>query len=265
MFRHRARPETPSLDPSLAERLLDGAPADDLPEPYRPVAELLAAVSRPATPKEPEGGAAAAAAFVAAHDAATRPRVRRTHPAAALALVATLLAASTGTALAASAGALPAPAQAVAHDTLGVVGISVPGIDPRHPVPAVQVKPTPHGPAVAVEPAGDHATTPTAEPPAPDPPARAGVPDGTTTGVSHAAARPIATVDEPAAGDTSGANPAATPQLTQPTVPPATPDGSVDHGDPQSDRSEPGDDGSWHSGRSAGRDQTERGGRTQPH
>ncbi len=44
-------------------------------------------------------------------------------------LTALTLAATTGTAVAASQGSLPEPMQQVAHDALGVVGVSVPGIE----------------------------------------------------------------------------------------------------------------------------------------
>ena len=72
MFHYRLRPPTPPLDAGVAEHLLAGGPIDDVPEPYRPVGELFAALSAPATPEELEGSAAAAAAFVAAHHAAER-------------------------------------------------------------------------------------------------------------------------------------------------------------------------------------------------
>lgn len=142
MFQHRARPDTPPLDEATAERLFAGVPIDDAPDAHRRVAELLAIVSRPATPDELEGAAAAAAEFVTAHDAANQP-AHRTRPVVALAISIVLFAFFTGTAFAATEGALPEPAQAVAHEALGVVGISVPGITPQHPEPAVTGPTTP--------------------------------------------------------------------------------------------------------------------------
>jgi hypothetical protein len=128
MFRNRVRPPTPPLDDLTAERLLRGAPVEDIPDAYRPLARLLAEASGPPTPGELEGSAAAAAAFVTAHHVANTPR-RRRRSLAASALVAVTLAASTGTAIAATQGALPQPMQQVAHEALGTVGISVPGIE----------------------------------------------------------------------------------------------------------------------------------------
>ena len=128
MFRYRVRPPTPLLDEAAAERLLSGAPIDDLPDTFQPLGELLAAASGPPTPDELDGSAAAAAAFVAAHHAANRtlPRTRRSLPASVL--TALVVVSSTGTAVAATQGALPEPVQQVAHEALGVVGIHVPGM-----------------------------------------------------------------------------------------------------------------------------------------
>ena len=128
MFRYRVQPPVPPLDEATAERLLAGAPLDDVPDAYRPLADLVAAASGPPLPHELEGSTAAAAEFVAAHAAAHPPRKqRRVGVAAAVATF--VLVASTGTAVAATRGALPRPVQAVAHDALGAVGISVPGTD----------------------------------------------------------------------------------------------------------------------------------------
>jgi hypothetical protein len=127
MFRHRARPPLPPLDEATVDRLLDGAPIAELPEAYQPLGQLLADARSPALEQELDGSAAAAATFVAVRAAET-PR-RRVWSMGALALLALTVAASTGTAVAASRGALPQPVQAVAHDTLGAVGISVPGSD----------------------------------------------------------------------------------------------------------------------------------------
>jgi hypothetical protein len=130
MFRNRVRPPTPPLDEVTAERLLRGAPIDDLPEAYQPLGKLLADTRRPGTHGELAGSAAAAAMFVAAHSAATSSR-RRVWSVGASALFALTLAATTGTAVAATQGALPRPIQQVAHEAFGAVGISVPGIQPE--------------------------------------------------------------------------------------------------------------------------------------
>jgi hypothetical protein len=130
MFRNRVRPPTPPLDEVTAERLLRGAPIEDLPEAYQPLGQLLADTRRPATDTELAGSAAAAAMFVTAHSAANGAR-RRVWSLGASALCALTLAATTGTAVAATQGALPRPIQQVAHEALGAVGISVPGIQPE--------------------------------------------------------------------------------------------------------------------------------------
>src|SRR4051794_24796880 len=128
MFRNRVRPPSmPPLDDLTAERLLRGAPVEDLPDAYRPLGRLLADATGPANPDELAGSTAAAAAFITAHHRANSPRRRRRSLAASCVSV-VILAASTGTAFAATQGALPQPMQQVAHDTLGAVGISVPGI-----------------------------------------------------------------------------------------------------------------------------------------
>src|SRR4051794_30186603 len=127
MFRHGVRPPSPSLDELTAERLLCGAPIEDLPDAFRPLGQLLADASAPARADELRGSAAAAAAFVAAHHAANAPR-RRMRTMTASVLTALTLAATTGTAVAATQGSLPEPVQQVAHEALGAVGISVPGI-----------------------------------------------------------------------------------------------------------------------------------------
>src|SRR2546430_9299017 len=100
MFRNRVRPPTPPLDEVTAERLLRGDPIDDLPDAFRPLGQLLADVSGPATSAELESSATAAAVFVAAHDAANRVR-RRTWPPAAPTLTAVAVVGAGGTALAA--------------------------------------------------------------------------------------------------------------------------------------------------------------------
>jgi hypothetical protein len=165
MFRNRIRPSTPHVDNSTAEHLLRAAPVGDLPDPYRPLARLLADASGPATPEEYEGSAAAAAAFVAAHHAVNTPR-RRQRSMAASVFVAISLAAMTGTAVAATQGALPDPAQQAAHEALKVVGISVPGIGQRNEQTG------PHGSSNSGSTtggnSGGNAGTPTATPAHPD-------------------------------------------------------------------------------------------------
>jgi hypothetical protein len=105
------------------------------------------ATRAPALPHELEGSAAAAASFIAAHEA-TRPAARRRpRSLAAMAVIGVLMAASTGSAVAATHGSLPEPVQQVAHEALGVVGISVPGIEPSRDLhdsaePAVSSQPT---------------------------------------------------------------------------------------------------------------------------
>ncbi len=131
MFRNQVRPPTPPLDEITAERLLRGDPIDDLPDAFRPLGRLLADASGPATSDELEGSAAAAAMFVAAHDAADRTR-RRTWSLVASAFTAFAVVMSGGTAVAAAQGALPEPIQQAAHVALGVVGISVPSINQKY-------------------------------------------------------------------------------------------------------------------------------------
>src|SRR4051795_8809765 len=132
MFRYRVCPPSPPLDDATAERLLTGAPLDDLPATYRPLGELLAAASGPPRPHELRGSTAAAAGVVAAHAAAHGSRrpppamgasvlpaapkgSRRRHRSmVASVLTAVAVVASTGTAMAATQGALPEPVQAVA-------------------------------------------------------------------------------------------------------------------------------------------------------
>lgn len=126
MFRNRVRPPTPPLDEVTAERLLHGAPIEDVPDAFRPLGRLLADATGPPTGDELAGSAAAAAQFVAVHEAADEP-TRRTRSMATSVFLAFALAASTGAAVAATQGALPGPVQRVAHAALAAVGIDVPG------------------------------------------------------------------------------------------------------------------------------------------
>src|SRR6478735_2537724 len=118
MFRHRVRPPSPQLDEITVERLLRGAPIEELPDAFQPLHQLLADANAPASADERRGSAAAAAAFVVAHDAANAPR-RRMHAMTASVLTALTLAATAGTAVAATHGSSPEPVQQVAHAALG--------------------------------------------------------------------------------------------------------------------------------------------------
>ena len=183
MFRNRVIPPTPPLDEVTAERLLSGAPIDDLPEAYQPLGQLLADARRPGTDAELAGSAVAAATFVAAHHAANGPR-RRVRSMGASALFVLTLAATTGTAVAATQGALPQPIQQVAHEALGAVGISVPGIESQRDRTDDGGSNAPAGrrtdPATAVTPTTP--TTPATGAPAATPGADGATNDDPTTG-----------------------------------------------------------------------------------
>ena len=128
MFRISGRRPPTTLDGVTIERLLDGGAIDDLPDALRPLGEVLAAASGVPRPGELEGATAAAASFITARAAASNV-ARRSRSIGASVFSVLVLAASTGTAVAATQGSLPAPMQQVAHETLGVVGISVPSIN----------------------------------------------------------------------------------------------------------------------------------------
>jgi hypothetical protein len=116
------------LDAATAERMLAGSldPAD-APPGYADVARVLAAATRSASEEELAGEAAALAAFRASR----RPAHRRSRRSPVLgkligakAIVAALAGTITiGTAAAAATGALPDPAQRVAHGLLGGLGV----------------------------------------------------------------------------------------------------------------------------------------------
>lgn len=136
------RPDPLELDDMTAARLLSGRldPAD-APPAYAGVAQLTAAVAAPGRSDELAGEDAAVAAFRAVRPPADSKPVRsRSLRLAALVGAAVLLLG--GVAGAASTGALPDGAQAVAHDTLGAVGVSVPAPSPS-PGRAVRAAPRP--------------------------------------------------------------------------------------------------------------------------
>ena len=128
MFRISGRRPPITLDDVTIERLLDGGAIDDLPDALRPLGEVLAAATSAPSPQELEGSTAAAASFVTARAAAGHTP-RRTRSIGVSVFTVLMLAASTGTAVAATRGSLPDPMQQVAHDALGVVGIGVPSIN----------------------------------------------------------------------------------------------------------------------------------------
>jgi hypothetical protein len=231
MFRHRARPDLPQLDDAIGERLLDGTAGDDVPPSYRRVAELLVTVCGPATPEELQGAARATAAFAATHHAANRPPVRHVRPLAAAAVTAALLAGSTGTAVAATEGALPQAAQAVAHDALGVVGISVPDVQPQHPDPQLQEgSPSNDAPTVGA-PRSIEARTLAR-------PSGAGTADSSPPGIPPAGSAPDAPTG---VATTVGVGGVATSQPVGPSDPMVGPTVPADAGTPESDEPAPQD------------------------
>jgi hypothetical protein len=120
------------LDRDTADRLLTGhVDPDDAPPGYACVAVLLGAVSSlpPIDPARERITVSAMVEEIRAHLAADPPGNRRTAARrlvrakiVAIAIGATLV----GTAGLAAAGALPPPAQGVAHDVFARVGISIP-------------------------------------------------------------------------------------------------------------------------------------------
>ena len=128
MFRISGRRPPVTLDDVAIERLLDGGAIDHLPDALRPLGEVLAAATGAPSPQELEGSTAVAASFVTARAAAGHTP-RRTRSIGVSVFTVLVLAASTGTAVAATRGSLPDPMQQVAHDALGVVGIGVPSIN----------------------------------------------------------------------------------------------------------------------------------------
>jgi hypothetical protein len=119
-----ARRDVLTLDEGTATRLLAGQlDPSDAPPGYGDVASVLAAASAPARPHELASEEGALEVFRAA--GRTRPaRRRRVGPLVAVLTVAVLVLG--GGAAATATGSLPGPAQGVAHDALGAVGVSVP-------------------------------------------------------------------------------------------------------------------------------------------
>jgi hypothetical protein len=136
-----------SLDDATATRLLDGQvdPAD-APPSYAAVATILVTAAAPARPGDLAGESAALAAFHHASAPSTpRPRSRSARLVALVAAGVVVL----GGGAAAVIGSLPKPAQSVAHDALGAVGVSIPAPASTHkPVrptpPWCRTRPCPH-------------------------------------------------------------------------------------------------------------------------
>jgi hypothetical protein len=123
-MRRHSRSPVPPLDPSMVERILDGAaPAEDVPPDYRDVLRVLAAATAPAAPV-PSAEAAALAAFRSTRSPVDSPRRKSvlSKLLGAKALVAVVLGtASVGTAAAAATGVLPDSAQATVHRVVAKV------------------------------------------------------------------------------------------------------------------------------------------------
>ncbi|MET0275451.1 MAG: hypothetical protein ABW211_01240 [Acidimicrobiia bacterium] len=122
------------LDPDVGSEMLDHPDAAIAPPEYEPVRRVLSAAAAPAQPAELAGDVIAAAEFVTARSATLSgvSALHATRPRRHLRLVAVTtitLVLCTGTAVAATNGALPAPVQSLAHETLGVVGVTIPESD----------------------------------------------------------------------------------------------------------------------------------------
>ena len=126
----------PAFDALLAGNLLPGDAADGL----RPVAEAIAALNAAPTASELAAEASVLAVFrgVVGMSAEPTPSRRRRHPLLTSLLSAKLAAAAAaaavtagGVAATAYAGALPAPMQKLAHDTLGAPSAQ-PSAQPTH-------------------------------------------------------------------------------------------------------------------------------------
>jgi hypothetical protein len=171
------------LDAATATRLLDRRvdPAD-APPGYAAVATVLLSAAAPPRPGDLAGESTALAAF----GQPTRPTTPRSHsrPVRLLALVASGVVVLGGVA-AATTGSLPAPAQSVARDAFGAVGVSI-------PTPASTTQAGAPPPPVVSHPSGTPRPTP---PPTP------------TTRVPQDRARPARLAPTPVPPSTAGAPP----------------------------------------------------------
>ena len=130
---HRSRlDDTLGLDEETAERLLAGMPADDAPPDYTAAAEVLNAVTGPATTRERLAELEAVAAMAATVASGSVVPTSRRSPVliklrsakVAVSAAAAALSLTTGLAM---AGALPGAAQGIASNMLASLGISTPG------------------------------------------------------------------------------------------------------------------------------------------
>jgi hypothetical protein len=124
----------PPLDAAATNELLEHPDDAVAPPGYEPVRRVLSAAAAPPRPDEWHGDVVAAASFVTARHAASsgptrRPPVGATRRRRVLVGSACCLLLLTGTAVAASTGTLPTPAQEIAHDALTAVGFPIPAPD----------------------------------------------------------------------------------------------------------------------------------------
>jgi hypothetical protein len=194
----------PSLDESTVDRLLSGAVAvDDAPPGYASVVRALDALRAPATAQEACDPTADVQAILAALGGQHVPRAAHGERAARSRKVVQPIAATLIGSLVllgglAGANALPGGAQAVAHDMLGALGVTVPDAnDVPAKMPDGQWAPPglPHVsaslPSAPARPARPPATS--------SPTSTTGVPDvGSTSGPSHQTGAPVAAPTEPA-------------------------------------------------------------------
>jgi hypothetical protein len=124
-------PDRAPFDDALADAMVEGTAATDMPEPYRSLAQLFAALRSPVSVLEPSDGESAITEIMRAarhdHIASTRrsPMIRKfTVKTVVVASALTVL-----TAGAAAAAGLPGAAQDAAVSALAKAGISVPGTD----------------------------------------------------------------------------------------------------------------------------------------
>src|SRR5260221_6807253 len=142
----------PVGDPAFDALLAGNLPPDNAADGLRPVAQVIAALSAPPVASELAAEASVLAVFrgvVGRSAEPTRSR-RRRHPLVTSLLSAKLAAAAAaaavtvgGVAAAAYAGALPAPMQKLAHDTLGAPSAR-PSAQPAHSATPVRPDATGH-------------------------------------------------------------------------------------------------------------------------